>query len=127
MSPLLIWGDFRISLRASGKNPGDRRISREKIWNERANFDILKREMGEDSETTLAEVGYLGENVPLEFDLCLRMRQNQIKRVMVEGQEVGFETFRDDCSTFLSIPVTLRKPGLLQFEITHEPFKRQVK
>ena len=120
----LLVGDFRISVRASGKNPGERRISRQKIWNERANFDILKREMLEDPETTLAEVGYLGENVPLEFDLCLRMRQNLIKKVMIEDREVEFETFKDDCSTFLSIPVTVNKPGLLKLKITHEPYKR---
>ena len=80
--------------------------------------------MLEDPETTLAEVGYLGENVPLEFDLCLRMRQNLIKKVMIEDQEVEFETFKDDCSTFLSIPVTVNKPGLLKLKITHEPYKR---
>jgi len=121
----LLVGDFRISIRASGQNPGKRRISREKIWKEKANFDILKREMGEDPEITLAEVGYLGENAPLEFDLCLRMRQKLIRKVMIENQEIEFETFKDGCSTFLSIPVTLNKPGLLKLKITHEPFRRE--
>ena len=120
----ILCGDFRISVRSSGKNPGERRISREKVWNERANFDILKREMLEDPETTLAEVGYIGENVPLEFDLCLRMRQNVIKKVMVEDQELEFETFKDNCSTFLSIPMSLKKAGLSKLKITHEPYKR---
>jgi hypothetical protein len=120
----ILCGDFRISIRSSGKSPGERRISREKIWNERANFDILKREMLEDPETTLAEVGYLGENVPLEFDLCLRMRQNVIKKVMLEDQEVEFKTFKDDCSTFLSIPMSVKKAGLSKLKITHEPYKR---
>jgi len=120
----ILCGDFRISIRPSGKNPGERRISREKIWNEKVNFDILKREMLEDPETTLAEVGYLGENVPLDFDLCLRMRQDVIKRVTIEGQEVEFETFKDDCSTFLSIPMSVKKAGLTKLKITHEPFKR---
>jgi len=120
----ILCGDFRISVRPSGKNPGERRISREKLWKERANFDILKREMLEDPETTLAEVGYLGENVPLDFDLCLRMRQDVIKRVTIEGQEVGFETFKDDCTTFLSIPMSVKKAGLTKLEIIHEPFKR---
>ena len=123
----LLVGDFRISIRASGKNPGERRISREKIWKERANFDILKREMLEDPETTLAEVGYIGENVPLKFDLCLRMRQNLIKKITIEDREVEFETFKDNCSTFLSIPITLNKPGLLKLTIRHEPFKRQIR
>ena len=120
----ILVGDFRISIRPSGKNPGERRISRAKIWEERANFDILKREILDDPKTTLAEVSYIGENVPLEFDLCLRMRQNLIKKVLVEDREVEFETFRDNCSTFLSIPITLKKPGLLKLQITHEPFHR---
>ncbi len=122
----ILCGDFRISIRPSGKNSGERRISREKIWNERFNFDILRREMLEDRETTLAEVGYLGENIPLEFNLCLRMRQNVIKKVMVKDQEVKFETFKDDCSTFLSIPITLKEAGTLKLKIAHEPYKRGV-
>ncbi len=122
----IIIGDFRISIRASGKNPGERRVSREKIWSERANFDILKREMGDDPETTMVEVGYIGENIPLKFDLCLRMRQNLIKKVTIEEREVEFDTFRDGCSTFLSIPTILKKSGLLKIKISHEPFKRPI-
>ena len=121
----LLVGDFRISIRASGNNPGERRISREKIWKEKANFDILKRKTGEDPELTVAEVGYLGENVPLEFELCLRMRQKQIKKVVIENKQVEFDTFEDDCSTFLSIPVTITKPGILKLEITHEAFQKK--
>jgi hypothetical protein len=120
----ILCGDFRISIRSSGKNPGERRISREKLWNERFNFDILKREMLEDPEVTLAEVGYLGENLPLEFDLCLRMRQNVIKKVMVKDQEVKFETFQDDCSTFVSIPISLKEAGRLKLKVIHEPYKK---
>ncbi|MBN2238405.1 MAG: hypothetical protein JW712_01420 [Dehalococcoidales bacterium] len=121
----LIVGDFRISIRATGKNPGERRISRKKLWNEKANFNILKREMGDDSMVTLAEVGYIGENVPLDFNLCLRMRQDVIKQVMIENHEAAFETFTDDCSTYLSIPVTIDKPGLLKLTVRHEAFNRQ--
>ena len=122
----ILRGDFRISIRPTGKNPGERRISREKIWKERVNFDILKREMLEDPTTTLAEVSYLGENAPLDFNLCLRMRQNVIKKVTVEDKEVRFETFKDDCSTFLYIPMTVKKKGLLKVKVTHEPYKRGV-
>jgi len=120
----ILCGDFRISIRPTGKNPGERRISREKIWKERVNFDILKREMLDDPETTLAEVGYIVENLPLEFKLCLRMRQDEIKKVMVEGKEVEFETFKDKCSTFVSIPMSLGTAGLTKLRITHEAFKK---
>jgi hypothetical protein len=121
----ILVGDFRISIRPVGKNPGERRISREKLWSERVNFDILKREMLEDPEVTLVEVGYLGENAPLDFDLCLRMRQDVIKKVLVEEREATFETFRDDCSTFVSIPVTLKSAGKMNLKIIHEPYKRK--
>jgi len=120
----ILVGDFRISIRPSGKNPGERRISREKVWNERHNFDILKREMLDDREVTLAEVGYLGGNVPLDFDLCLRMRQDVIKRVLVEEQETKFETFKDNCSTFVSIPISLKNAGKLKIKIIHGLYRR---
>ena len=119
----ILVGDFRISIRASGKNPGERRVSRENIWRERANFDILKRGVTDDPKVTTAEVGYIGENVPLELDLCLRMRQDRIEKVLIEEKEVAFDTFKDNCSTFLSIPITLRKPGLLKLKVIHEPFR----
>jgi hypothetical protein len=81
--------------------------------------------MGDDPEITLAEIGYIGENVPMDFSLCLRMRQNLIKQVMIEDQEAAFETFKDDCSTFLSIPVTINKPGVLKLTVRHEAFNNQ--
>jgi hypothetical protein len=120
----ILVGDFRNSIRPLGRNPGERRISREKIWNERANFDILKREMLEDPEVTLVTVGYLGGNVPLDFELCLRMRQDIIKKVLVEKQEVKFETFKDNCSTFLSLPMSIKKAGLLKVKIIHDAYRR---
>ena len=119
----ILVGDFRMSIRATGKNPEERRVSREKIWNERAQFDVLKRVMKEDRELTTAEVGYMG-NTPLEIDLCLRMRQNVIKQVFVEDQEVDFETFKDNCSTFLSIPIMLKKAGRTKVKVVHEHYKK---
>jgi len=121
----IIVGDYRISVRSSGKTPGKRRISREKICKERANFNILKREMLNDPEVTLAQVGYLGENVPLDFGLCLRMRQNVIKEVTVDKRNVKFETFKDNCSTFLSIPMSINKPGVSKLKIIHEPYRNK--
>jgi hypothetical protein len=88
------------------------------------NFDVLKREMLEDPEATLVEVGYLGENVPLDFDLYLRMRQDVIKEVLVEERKSKFETFKDDCSTFISIPISIKNAGKLKLKIIHEPYRR---
>ena len=114
----LIYGDFRISIRALGKNPGERRLSRERIWNERNNFSILERELI-DPETTLAKVGYLGENFPLEFAFCLRMRQNPIKSVTVYDEETPFETFEDRCSVFVHIPIVFERAGTIEIKIKH--------
>ena len=118
----LLVGDYRISVRATGKNPGELRASRERIWAERASFDILNREMLEGGEATVAEVGYAGDKAPLDFELCLRMRQKSIKKVTVEGQDSPFETFQDQCSTFVSVPVCAEKPGVLHVTIEHEAF-----
>lgn len=114
----LICGDFRISIRALGNTPGERRLSREKIWNERNNFSILERALI-DSETTLAKVGYLGENFPLEFGFCLRMRQKPIKSVTVCDVETVFETFEDSCSVFVHIPLVFEKPSTIEMKIKH--------
>jgi hypothetical protein len=121
----LLCGDFRISIRTRGNTPGERRASREKLWPERVNFNILKREMLEDPTTTLAEVGYLGENVPLDVALCLRMRQDVINSVTIDGKKADFETFKDHCSTFLYIPMTVEKPGLQKLTVTHEAFNKK--
>jgi hypothetical protein len=118
----LLVGDFRISIRAIGRNVSERRKNREEIWNEREKFNILQRELI-NPETTLAKVGYLGEKVPLKIALCLRMRQQNIKKVIIENEEVFFETFRDSCSKFLYIPMTIKKRGILKIKISHEVYK----
>ena len=118
----LLVGDYRISVRATGRNPGELRVSREKIWAERASFDILNREMLESGEATVAEVGYAGDKAPLEFELCLRMRQKSIRKVTVEGKNSPFETFQDRCSTFVSVPMCVKKQGVLHVTIEHEAF-----
>jgi hypothetical protein len=114
----LICGDFRISVRALGSTPGERRLSRERIWNERNNFSILERELI-DPETTLARVGYSGESFPLEFAFCLRMRQRPIKSVTVDDQEIPFEIFEDRCSVFVHIPIIFERAGKTEITIKH--------
>jgi len=119
----LICGDFRISIRALGNTPGERRVSRERIWNERENFTLFERALV-DPETTLAKVGYMGDKFPLDFALCLRMREKVIKTVLIEDREAAFETFEDQCSTFLHIPMSMKKEGVLNLKIIHEPFQK---
>lgn len=118
----LLVGDFRISIRATGSNPGQRQVSREKVWAERASFNILYREMLESGTATVAAVGYAGDKAPFDFELCLRMRQKNIDKVTVEGEDSPFETFADDCSTFVSVPLRVEKPGVLNVTIGHEMF-----
>lgn len=120
----LVDGDFRISIRATGKTPGERRSNREKIWKERVNFEILKRVMLDNPEETLVDVGYIGNNVPLDLELSLRMRQNTIRTVTVADRPVEFDTVKDNCSTYLFIPLSLTKAGLSQIKVTHEPFRK---
>ena len=114
----ILHGDFRISIRPLGKNVSERRASRIRIWKERNNFNLPQREMV-DQETTLARVRYFGWDLPMEFALCLRMRENNIKSVTIGNKEVGFETFRDNCSTFVYVPIIMKKAGIIEIVIRH--------
>ena len=114
----ILHGDFRISIRPLGNNVSERRASRIRIWNERKNFNLPQREMV-DQETTIARVRYFGWELPMEFALCLRMRQNNIKSVTTRGKEVQFETFKDHCSTYVYIPTVMEKAGTIEFIIKH--------
>jgi hypothetical protein len=114
----ILHGDFRISIRPLGKNVSERRASRIRIWNERNNFNLPQREMV-DQETTLARVRYFGWDFPMEFALCLRMRESNIRSVTMGNKEVGFETFKDNCSTFVHIPIIMEKAGTIEIIIKH--------
>jgi hypothetical protein len=114
----LLHGDFRISIRPLGKNASERRTSRIRIWNERMNFNLPQREMM-DHETTIARVRYFGWDLPMEFALCLRMRQENITSIRTGNKEVDFEIFKDDCSTFVYIPLRMEKAGTIELTIKH--------
>lgn len=114
----LLHGDFRISVRPVGKNAAELRASRIKLWSERKHFNLPQREMP-DQETTVARVRYFGTDLPLAFALCLRMRQQQIKSVIMGQKEVPFETFRDHCSTYLYVPIHIEQAGTIKITIKH--------
>jgi hypothetical protein len=101
-----------------GKNASERRASRIRIWNERKNFNLPQRELA-DQETTIARMRYFGRDLPMEFALCLRMRQENIKSITTRGEDVKFETFKDHCSTFVYIPMRMEKAGTLKLIIKH--------
>jgi hypothetical protein len=114
----ILHGDFRISIRPLGRDASERRASRIRIWNERNNFNLPQREMV-DPETTIARVRYFGRDLPMEFALCLRMRQDNIKSITTRGREVPFETFKDSCSTFVYVPAIAERAGTIEFIIKH--------
>jgi hypothetical protein len=55
----------------------------------------------------------------MEFAVCLRMRQSNIKSITTRGKEVQFETFKDSCSTFVYIPALMERAGTIEFIIKH--------
>jgi hypothetical protein len=114
----ILHGDFRISIRPLGRNVAERRASRIRIWNERKNFNLPQREMV-DQETTVTRVRYFGWDLPMEFALCLRMRQNNVRSVTVRGKEVRYEIFKDYCSAYVYIPAMMEKAGTIEFIIKH--------
>jgi len=119
----LLHGDFRISLRSVGGNAAERRASRIKLWSERKCFNLPQREMP-DRETTVARVRYFGTDQPLAFALCMRMRQEQIKSVIMpqHQREVSFQTFRDHCSTYLYVPIHMEQAGTLELIVKHNAY-----
>ena len=114
----ILHGDFRISIRPIGRNACERRASRIRIWDERTNFNLPQRETV-DQETTIARVRYFGQDLPMEFALCLRMRQNNIKTITRGDKQVKFETFKDHCSTFVYVPIVMEKAGTMELTMKH--------
>lgn len=114
----ILHGDFRVSIRPVGNNAAERRASRIRIWGERNHFNYPQREM-RDLDTTIARVRYFGDDFPMEFALCLRMRQNRIQSVSIGGKNMDFETFRDRCSTFVYMPIMMERAGVLEVTIKH--------
>jgi len=114
----ILHGDFRVSIRPTGKNAAERRASRTRIWGERQNFNHPQRKMT-DPETTTARVRYFGHDLPMEYTLCLRMRQNNIRSVSHSGKKIDFEVFKDKCSTFVHIPLMMETAGIQEVTITH--------
>lgn len=114
----LIQGDFRNSIRSVGATAADRRASRIRLWNQRMYFDTPHRFMP-DPATTVAKVRYIGKDLPLDFAVCLRMRHEKIDSVTRGNQGVPFETFKDNCSTYVYVPVKLTKPGTMTLTFKH--------
>jgi hypothetical protein len=118
----ILHGDFRVSIRPVGNTAAKRRASRIRIWGERNHFNYPQREMI-DLDTTIARVRYFGDDLPMEFALCLRMRQNHINSVSIGGKDIDFETFRNRCSTFVHIPIMMERAGVLEVKIKHPTTK----
>jgi hypothetical protein len=114
----ILQGDFRVSIRPVGNTAAERRASRIRIWGERNHFNHPQRERM-DSDKTIARVRYFGDDLPMEFALCLRMRQKHVQSVSIRGKETNFETFRDRCSTFVYIPIRMESAGVLEVTIKH--------
>ena len=114
----ILHGDFRVSIRPVGNSAAERRASRIRIWGERNHFNYPQREM-KDLHTTISRVRYFGDDLPMEFALCLRMRQNRINGVTMGGKDLDFEIFRDRCSTFVYVPIIMERAGVLEVTVKH--------
>ena len=100
----IIQGDFRISIRPVGKNAAERRASRVLLWNERQNFNLPWREMPDEENHNGQGTFALAIQAPLEFALCLRMRQNPIHSITMGGKKVNYETFQDSAPSISTSP-----------------------
>lgn len=105
----LVHGDFRTSLRPVGRTVSERRTSRTELWSRRRDLAPLYRSMP-DVDATVVKLG-LRNGPALDCRLCVRVRSEAIAAVELNGRPVEYNTFTDDCSTYVSLELTLDRSG----------------
>lgn len=103
----IIKGNFLTSIRSTGKDARERRISRMEIWKNRELFEEPERQML-DRNTVRIWMKYHGEPLSYPFAICSRIRgKPNVAAVHFNKDEVEFYICQDRCSTyvFTDIPV----------------------
>ena len=101
----LLFGDFATSIRATGADRAARRKSRTEIWRNRGSFKALQREFLA-SQAIRVKAEYSGEPLPCGFALVCRTRvPPRSETVRVNGKSVEAATYRDRCSTYVSVEI----------------------
>lgn len=102
----ILKGDFFTSIRPVGPSAGQRRGSRSAIWADRKFFWIGPRE-APDRQSVRVPFGYSGYRTVAAshaFTLCCRLRGfPDAVQAKVNGRPVEAATFKDDCSTYVSL------------------------
>lgn len=115
----ILFGDLFTSIRAAGKNSGERRRSRAEIWKNRKYFQRPARiRMRNDNIKVKTE--YSGENLSSGLEITSRIRKDYaIKDIFLNRKKVDeFVTFQDRSSTYVSIPIKTIRKG--KYELTIE-------
>jgi len=101
----ILLGDFFTSIRATGVNAAERRKSRYEIWKNKGLFKAPKRECLAPNSIRVT-TKYSGEALSCSFALVCRMRGfPELKMIRLNGKNATATTYRDNCSTYVSIDI----------------------
>lgn len=101
----ILIGDFFTSIRPVGKDAAQRRTSRSALWQQRQQFSMPIREFVPPS-TIRVEIKRPERSLPSSFALVCRIRGfPDLKAAQLDGVEVEAATYRDNCSTYVSVEI----------------------
>jgi hypothetical protein len=114
----ILAGDFFSSVKAVGRNPAERRVSRSELWQHRESFAPLKRVVLDDG-TIKVVVAYSGEPLSCGFSMTCRTRGFPVSaKARLNGAPVEAYTYRDNCSTYVCVDIDRLEQG--EYELSVE-------
>ena len=113
----IIKGNFLTSIRAAGKQPGDRRESRYEMWRNKDQLSEPIRKMP-NRKTIEIYMNYSGEELhhPVSLSCRIRGRPN-IREVYLNESQTVFHTCEDNCSVYLFSDVFPLNEGKYKLQI----------
>jgi len=113
----ILKGNLLTSIRSTGMDARERRLSREETWRNRSLFEEPKRKMLNE-RTIRIWTKYYGEPLSHYFCMCSRIRgKPNVARVRLNENEIEFFTCQDDCSTYVFADVRASEKGSYEFII----------
>ncbi|NIQ05195.1 MAG: hypothetical protein GWO20_05565 [Candidatus Korarchaeota archaeon] len=102
----ILIGDLFTSIRARGRNPGEKRDSRIKLWTQRNKFKRLERRVEAPNKLKIS-FEYSGEKLNSGLDLSFRLRGNpSLQKIELNGNKIDtYYTFSDSASIYVSVPI----------------------
>jgi len=110
----IVVGSFCTSIRPAGRDALAMRQSRAVLWRNRDGFVALRRAMPARDRLEVT-VDYKGAPEAVRWAVCCRLRGfPEVRAARMNGRSVAWESWRDSCSTFVSVQVDSLLPQRYQ-------------